>query len=90
MQLEILLMIMLSGLGVVFGVCNLVFRTSSRWETMQDRIDFEMEMLEYTIKSWEIEHEYHMKPLNIHQLKPIEESDEQKTKKEVSIQRQLP
>lgn len=90
MQLEILLMIMLSGLGVVFGVCNLVFRTPSQWEIMQERIDFELEMLEYTKKSWDIEHRFYMTPLRIHQLKPIEESDEQKTKEEVSIQRQLP
>ena len=77
MQLEILIMIMLSGLGVVFGVCNLVFRTPSRWEMMQERIDFELEMLEYTKKSWDIEHRFYMKALpRLHQLKTIEESDE--------------
>jgi hypothetical protein len=79
MQLEILLMIMLSGLGVVFGVCNLVFRTPSQWEIMQERIDHDMEMLELEIKSMEMYLEYLTKPLNIHQLKPIEESNEQKT-----------
>ena len=72
-------MIMLSGLGVVFGVCNLVFRTPSQWEIMQERIDHDMEMLELEIKSMEMYLEYLTKPLNIHQLKPIEESNEQKT-----------
>ena len=76
MQLEILFMIMLSGLGVVVGVCNLIFRTPSQGQMMQDRINFELEMLEYTKKSWDIEHRYFMAPLRIHQLKTIEESDE--------------